>query len=189
MEKWWGKSWIVIKRSAFGYFELALRPSFWGTLQQQLQGSFGDGLTLDIFVSTGSPSRGGDVAVYVSEINQPSLPTPFFCSCVCFCLYSPFNCISFLNSPDNSPLSHSILPVLFCLIGPFNYISPLWKSPSALIFCPCVCFRLYCPFNCISFHKFSWQLSVFLLCSSGLITVLLVLSTYFSLWKSPSALI
>ena len=36
-----------------------------------------------------------------------------FCSCVCFCLYCPFNCISFNNSPDNSPLSHSLLPVLF----------------------------------------------------------------------------
>ena len=37
----------------------------------------------------------------MSDINQPSFPTPFsfflffFCSCVCFCLYDPFNCISF----------------------------------------------------------------------------------------------
>ena len=29
-------------------------------------------------VPTGSPSRGGDVAVYVFDINQPSLPTPFY---------------------------------------------------------------------------------------------------------------
>ena len=28
-------------------------------------------------VPTGSPSRGGDVPVYVFDINQPSLPTPF----------------------------------------------------------------------------------------------------------------
>ena len=27
---------------------------------------------------TGSPSRGGDVAVFVFDINQPSLPTPFY---------------------------------------------------------------------------------------------------------------
>ena len=48
-------------------------------------------------VPTGSPSRGGDVTVYVPDINQPSLLTPFlFCSCVCLCLYVPFNCISFL---------------------------------------------------------------------------------------------
>ena len=37
------------------------------------------------FVPTGSPSRGGDVAVYVFDINQPSLPTPF-CS-VFLCLF------------------------------------------------------------------------------------------------------
>ena len=29
-------------------------------------------------VSTGSPSHGGDVAVYVFDISQPSLPTPFY---------------------------------------------------------------------------------------------------------------
>ena len=28
-------------------------------------------------VPAGSPSRGGDVAVYVLDINKPSLPTPF----------------------------------------------------------------------------------------------------------------
>ena len=32
-----------------------------------------------------------------------------------------------VNSPDNSPLSHSVLLVLFSLIGPFNYIS-LYES-------------------------------------------------------------
>ena len=71
----------------------------------------------------GSPSRGADVAVYVCDINQPSLPTP---------------CYS----------------VLFC-----------------------VCFCLYDPFNCIWFHKFSHQLSALSLCSSGIISALLVLST------------
>ena len=46
-------------------------------------------------VPAGSPSRGGDVTVYVPDINQ-LLPPPFLlCSCVCFCLYSSFNCISF----------------------------------------------------------------------------------------------
>ena len=34
-----------------------------------------------------------------------------FCSCVCFCLCGPFNCISFHKFFDNSPLSHSVLPV------------------------------------------------------------------------------
>ena len=52
-------------------------------------------------VPAGSPSRGGDVAVYVFDVNQPSLPTSFlllffllFYSCVYFCLYGPFNRIS-----------------------------------------------------------------------------------------------
>ena len=29
-------------------------------------------------VPAGSPSRGGDVMVYVTNINQPSVPTPFY---------------------------------------------------------------------------------------------------------------
>ena len=37
-------------------------------------------------VPAGSPSRGGDVAVYVFGINQPSLPILFYFLCVCFCL-------------------------------------------------------------------------------------------------------
>ena len=32
------------------------------------------------FVLAGSPPRGGDVAVYVFTLNQPSLSTPFFSS-------------------------------------------------------------------------------------------------------------
>ena len=37
----------------------------------------------------------------------------------------------------------------------------------------CICFCLHGPFNCISFHTFSRQLSAFSLCSSGLISALL----------------
>ena len=64
-------------------------------------------------VPTGSPSRGGDVVVYVFNINQPSLPTPFnsvlVSVSVLLALSTVFHSI---NSPDNSPLSHSVLPVL-----------------------------------------------------------------------------
>ena len=75
-----------------------------------------------LLVPAAPPSRGGDVAVYVIELNQLSLPSPFlFCCCVCLCLYGPF--------------------------------------------------------NCFSFHKFSLECSGFSLCSSGLISSLLVLST------------
>ena len=40
-------------------------------------------------------------------------------------------------------------------------------------------FCLYGPFNCISFYTFSWQLYVFSLCSCGLSSALLVLSTIY----------
>ena len=57
----------------------------------------------------------------------------------------------------------------------------VWHKPTELAhscwFCSCVCFCLYGPFSCISFHKFSGQLSAFSLCSSGLISASLVLST------------
>ena len=67
-------------------------------------------------VLAGSPSHGGAIAVYVFDINQPSLPAPFLppvllsISCVFMTLSTVFHSI---NSPDNSPLSHSVLPVLF----------------------------------------------------------------------------
>ena len=65
-----------------------------------------------------SPSRGGDVAVYVIGLNQPSMPAPFFknylfCSCIYFCLYDPFDCTHSINPPDNFLLSYSVLPLLF----------------------------------------------------------------------------
>ena len=45
-------------------------------------------------VPAGSPSRGWDVMVYVKDINQLSLLTPFlFCSFVYFCLFGPYNYI------------------------------------------------------------------------------------------------
>ena len=57
----------------------------------------------------------------------------------------------------------------------------LWHKPTELahsvLFCSWVCFCLDGPFNCISFHKFSRQLSAFSLCSSDLSYALLVLST------------
>ena len=79
-------------------------------------------------VSTGSPSRGGDVTVYIPDINQPILPTPFYSVLVSvsdiMALSTVFHSI---KSPNNSPLSHSVHLVLFCLIGLLNYIS-LYES-------------------------------------------------------------
>ena len=70
-----------------------------------------------INVPAGSPVRGGHVAVYVSDINQPSLPNPFFYSVlvsvsVFMALSTVFHSIS---SPDNSTLSHSVLLVSLLL--------------------------------------------------------------------------
>ena len=63
----------------------------------------------------------------------------------------------------------------------------LWHKPAELaqsfLFCSWVCFCLYGLFNYISVHKFSRQLSVFSLCSSGLISALLVLSTIYLFMK------
>ena len=63
----------------------------------------------------------------------------------------------------------------------------LWNKPvefaHSFLLCFCVYFWLYGSFNCISFHKFSRQLSAFSLCSFGLISALLVLSTMYIFLK------
>ena len=58
----------------------------------------------------GSPSRGGDVAVYVFDINQLPFSSVLVPVSVFMTLSTVFH---FINSPDNSLLSHSVLPVLF----------------------------------------------------------------------------
>ena len=79
---------------------------------------------LRLTVPAGSPSRGGDVTVYVSDIYQPSLSTPFYSVRASVSVFKALSTVfHFINSPDNSRLSHSVLPdFFFCLIGPFNYI-------------------------------------------------------------------
>ena len=64
-------------------------------------------------VPTGTPSRGWDVAVYVFAINQPSLPTPFYSVLVSISVFMVLSTVFHsINSPNNSPLSHSVLRVL-----------------------------------------------------------------------------
>ena len=86
-------------------------------------------------VSAGSSSRGGDVAGYVDDINQPSLPTPFYSVLATF--FSVFRALSTvfhsINSPNNSPLSHSVLPVLFLPYWFFSTLYLFMKVFSALI--------------------------------------------------------
>ena len=64
-------------------------------------------------VPAGSPSCGRDVTVYVCEINQPSLPTHRYSVLVAISVFMALSTLFHsLNSPDNSPFSHSVLPVL-----------------------------------------------------------------------------
>ena len=77
---------------------------------------------------TGSPSRGGDVAVYVFDINQPSLSTPFYSVLVSLSVFMALSTVFHsINSPDSSPLSHFVLPVLFLPYWSFHYVS-LYES-------------------------------------------------------------
>ena len=59
----------------------------------------------------------------------------------------------------------------------------VWHKPTELahsfLFCSCVYFCPCGPFNCISIHKFSRHSSVFWLCSSGLMSALLLISTIY----------
>ena len=64
-------------------------------------------------VPTGSPSRGGGVAIYVFDINQPGLPTPFYSALVSVFVFMALSTVFHsINSPDKSPFSYSVLPVL-----------------------------------------------------------------------------
>ena len=66
-------------------------------------------------VPVGSPSHGGDVVLYVFDmINQPSLRTPFYSVLVSISVFMALSTVFRpINSPGNSLLSHSVLPVLF----------------------------------------------------------------------------
>ena len=62
-------------------------------------------------VPTGSPSRGGDVTVYVKDINQLSLPAPFYSLFVSISVFMAFsNCISFHK------FSRHLFVISVCLI-------------------------------------------------------------------------
>ena len=55
------------------------------------------------------------------DINQPSLPTPFYSVLVSISVFMAFLTVFHsINSPGNPPLSHSVLPVLFPPDGSFK---------------------------------------------------------------------
>ena len=64
-------------------------------------------------VLAGTPSRGGDVAVYVLDINKLSLPTPFYSVLASISVFMALSTVFHsINPPANSPISDSVLPVL-----------------------------------------------------------------------------
>ena len=87
-------------------------------------------------IPAGLPSRGGDVGVYVFDVNQPSLPTPFYSTPVSISVFMSLSIVFHsINSSDNSPLFHSALPVLFLSIGPINNIlfTKVFLSPDIIL--------------------------------------------------------
>ena len=75
-------------------------------------------------VPAGSPSRGGDVAVNVFDINQPSLPTPFHSVLVSVSVFMALSTV--FHSVKILPTTLCFL-TLFIRTGPFNSIS-LYES-------------------------------------------------------------
>ena len=85
-------------------------------------------------VPGGSSSRGGDVAADVLDINQPSLPAPFYSVLVSISVFIALSAVFHsINYPDNSLFSHSVLPVLFLPHWSFQLYISLRKSLSALM--------------------------------------------------------
>ena len=77
---------------------------------------------------------GGDVVVYVKDINHLSLPTPFYSVLVFISVFLTLSTVFYsINCHDNSPLCHSVLPVLTLPYWSSQLYIYVWKSPSALI--------------------------------------------------------
>ena len=70
--------------------------------------------TLGTRVPVGLPSHGEDIVVYVFNINQPSLSTPFYSVLASVSVFMALSTVFHsINSPDNSLLSRSVLLILF----------------------------------------------------------------------------
>ena len=85
-------------------------------------------LTLSLSLSlvpTGSPSSGGDVVVYVKDINQSSMPTPFYSVLVSVPIFTTLSAEFYsINCSNNYSLSHSVLLFLFLPYWSFHlYVS------------------------------------------------------------------
>ena len=74
---------------------------------------------------------------YVFDIYQPSLPTPFCSVLVSVSVFMALSTVFYsINSPDNSPLPHSVLPLLFLPYWSFQLIFLFMKvslSPDIIL--------------------------------------------------------
>ena len=74
---------------------------------------------------------------FMSDINQPSLITPFYSVLVSISVFLALSTVFYsITSPVNFPFSHSILSVLSLPYWSFQLYISLWKSPSALYIIP-----------------------------------------------------
>ena len=82
----------------------------------------------------GSPDINWLVLNRVFDINQPGLPIPFYSLLVSISVFMTLLTVFHsISSPENSPLSNFVLPVLFLPHRSFQLYISLWKSLSALI--------------------------------------------------------
>ena len=103
-----------------------LTEEFTGELEEQTNNNNNNKSNPPPSVPAGSPSRGGDAAVYVFDLNQPSLPTPFCSVIMSVSVFMALSTIfNFKNSPDNFLLSRSVL--ISALLVLLNYVS-LYES-------------------------------------------------------------
>ena len=91
-------------------------------------------------VSTGSPSHGGDVAVYVFDISQPSLPTPFYSVLMSVSVFMALSTVFYaIISPETLRFLTLFFRSYLCLIGPSTTylflkvsfspdVNPLWLT-------------------------------------------------------------
>ena len=98
--------------------------------------SFSRDIYLDLFYVLNSPHgltftwrRCYGLLGYVYDINQPSLPTPFYSVLVSISVFMALSTVfDSINSLDNSPFSHSVLPVLSLPYWSFQPYISLYES-------------------------------------------------------------
>ena len=90
-----------------------------------------------VFVPAGSPSRGGDVTVDVTDVNQPSLPTPFYSVLVPVFVFMALSTLFHsINSPDNSSLfslSSSVLNSALLVLSTIILFMKVSLSPDVIL--------------------------------------------------------